>query len=613
MAGDIRGIEEQIGDGAGNILGTADTLQGVALDESLLVAIGRVFILGPEHHAGRDAVDADLRPQFFGEGAGESQQTRLRDTVGQVAAQGNFGVDIAYVDDGAAAFPQMGRGRLRQEKGRAQMHGLHRRPVVRRDFAERGRGVQRSVVDEAVEMAKIFNSRIYQASGGFRLAEIAGDQEGFGAILHAQLLHQSFGLCCGSLIMQGELAALRRELAGNGGAHPAGGASDENDFSGSFQEVSMRVERPDFLTHSHGGRKTHLPVPDADALVHSAALLTHIRQEIDAAGGMISFRRYMELALYTPGLGYYMAGQTRFGAAGDFVTAPEMGRVLAAVLARTLQPDLGPDGILEFGGGSGALAGQIREILPDTPYTLLEPSPDLQARQHAAVPGIQHRQTLPEHWRGVLLAHEVLDAMPVQVLELDAFGQLHECGVHWNGEALEWALLPPPVPAPLAARLAPYVTHWPRPYRTEINLTAESWLREVATRLDSGAILLIDYGHEAAEFYHPQRQMGSLRAYYRHHWLDDPFYLPGLCDLTAHVDFTALMTAAVEAGLEVAFYGHLARFLVEHGLAEVYGALCAQAGDDGIFALNNEIKRLTLPQEMGESFKVLILIKRENV
>jgi SAM-dependent MidA family methyltransferase len=456
------------------------------------------------------------------------------------------------------------------------------------------------------------DSGIHQAGGRFWVSQVARDQQGFSSMPRAQLLRQGFGLGGGSLIMQGELAAFRGEMAGNGGTYPAGGASDKNDFSGSFQEVSMRAERPDFLTHSHGARKTSLPVPDADALAHSAALLTHIRREIDAAGGMISFRRYMELALYTPGLGYYMAGQTRFGAAGDFVTAPEMGRVLAAVLARTLRPDLGPDGILEFGGGSGALAGQIRDILPDTPYTLLEPSPDLQARQQATVPGVLHLQTLPEHWRGVMLAHEVLDAMPVQVLELGASGQLHECGVRWNGAALDWATLPPPVAAPLAARLAPYVTHWPRPYRTEINLTAEFWLREVAARLDSGAILLIDYGHEAAEYYHPQRQTGSLRAYYRHHWLDDPFYLPGLCDLTAHVDFTALMTAAVEAGLEVAFYGHLARFLVEHGLAEVYGTLCAQTGDDGRFALNNEIKRLTLPQEMGESFKVLILKKREN-
>ena len=612
MAGDVRRVEKQIGDGAGNILRAADALEGVAFDESLLVAVGRVLVLGPEHHAGRDAVDADLRPQLFGEGAGEGQQTRLRHTVRQITAQGDFGVDVADVDDGAAGFSQMRCGDLGQKEWRAQMHGLHRRPVFRRDFAERRRGVQRSVVDEAVQATKMPDSGINQVRWRFRGSQVARDQQGFSSMPRAQLLRQGFGVCGGSLIMQGELAAFRGELAGNGGAYPAGGARDENDFSGSFQEVSMRVERPDFLTHSHGARKTSLPAPDADALAHSSALLTHIRREIDAAGGMIPFRRYMELALYTPGLGYYMAGQTRFGAAGDFVTAPEMGRVLAAVLARTLQPDLGPDGILEFGGGSGALAGQIRDILPDTPYTLLEPSPDLQARQRSVVTGIQHLQTLPEHWRGVMLAHEVLDAMPVQVLELDASGQLHECGVRWNGEALDWVMLPPPVAAPLAARLAPYVTHWPRPYRTEINLTAESWLREVAARLDSGAILLIDYGHEAAEFYHPQRQTGSLRAYYRHHWLDDPFYLPGLCDLTAHVDYTALMTAAVEAGLEVAFYGHLARFLVEHGLAEVYGTLCAQAGEDGRFALNNEIKRLTLPQEMGESFKVLILKKREN-
>ena len=141
---------------------------------------------------------------------------------------------------------------------------------------------------------------------------------------------------------------------------------------------------------------------------------------------------------------------------------------------------------------------------------------------------------------------------------------------------------------------------------------ASAWLREVATCLRAGALILIDYGQEAGEYYHPQRQSGSLRAYYRQHWLEDPFYWPGLCDLTAHVNFSALLEAAPDLGLKVQFYGNLARFLVEHGLAEAYAGLAAGLDAQGLLALNNEIKRLTLPQEMGESFKVLILRKRET-
>jgi Uncharacterized conserved protein len=161
--------------------------------------------------------------------------------------------------------------------------------------------------------------------------------------------------------------------------------------------------------------------------------------------------------------------------------------------------------------------------------------------------------------------------------------------------------------------LLPLMAQWPEHYRTELHPLATAWLREVADSLESGALILIDYGHEAGEYYHPQRQSGSLRAYYRQHWLDDPFYWPGLCDLTAHVNFSALLHVAPTLGLEVDFYGNLARFLVEHGLADVYAEMAAGQEITAIFALNNEIKRLTLPQEMGESFKVLILKKREKI
>ncbi len=378
----------------------------------------------------------------------------------------------------------------------------------------------------------------------------------------------------------------------------------------------MRAERTDFLTHSRGGRKASLPLPDAAAQAHSALLLERIGADIQRAGGVISFRRYMEMALYTPGLGYYMAGQNRLGATGDFVTAPELGAVLAKVLARVLAPllqaDANSDGILEFGAGRGLLAQQIHQCLPTTPYTVLDLSPDLQEQQRAALPSLHHLQQLPTHWRGVMLANEVLDAMPVVVVERDEQGVLRERAVRWNGDGLAWDWMPGAYAEAIDAHLLPLMAQWPAHYRTELHPLASAWLREMATCLQAGALVLIDYGHEAGEYYHPQRQTGSLRAYYRQHWLDDPFYWPGLCDLTAHVNFTAVMHAAIESGLEVAFYGTLARFLVEHGLAEVYTELAAGMEVEALFALNNEIKCLTLPQEMGESFKVLILKKRER-
>ncbi|PKY11009.1 SAM-dependent methyltransferase [Acidithiobacillus marinus] len=414
--------------------------------------------------------------------------------------------------------------------------------------------------------------------------------------------------------MQDQMAAPGRQISGDSGTNPAGSASDQNHFFRCFQEDSMRIERPDFLTYSRGGRKVELPVPDDAAQAHSARLLERIRAAIAEAGGVIAFRHYMDMALYTPGLGYYMAGQNRLGADGDFVTAPEMGAVLARVLVRVLAEVLATvansDGILEFGAGRGTLAQQIHQCLPEQPYAILELSPDLQEQQRSALPNLRHLQQLPNRWRGVMLANEVLDAMPVQVVERDAGGLLRERGVCWDGEKLDWDWMPGNYA--LDDRLKPLLEQCPANYRTEMHPLAIAWLREVATCLQAGALILIDYGQEAGEYYHPQRQSGSLRAYYRQHWLDDPFYWPGLCDLTAHVNFSALLEAAPELGLEVQFYGNLARFLVEHGLAEAYAGLAAGLDAPGLLALNNEIKRLTLPQEMGESFKVLILCKRET-
>ncbi|WP_312262842.1 SAM-dependent methyltransferase [Candidatus Igneacidithiobacillus taiwanensis] len=369
----------------------------------------------------------------------------------------------------------------------------------------------------------------------------------------------------------------------------------------------MAVLGPGVVSHRLGGDKVHLPTPDAAALQHSAALVERIRAAIDAAGGVLPFAEYMELALYAPGLGYYQAGQRRFGPEGDFVTAPELGALFGRVLAQVIGADPGVDGVLEFGAGTGALAAQIRKVWPTLPYAALETSPALAQVQQASVPGLRQLSALPTAWQGVILANEVLDALPVQVLDWDG-KRLWEMGVAWRDGALAWqALEQPPAPA-LAERLRPHLPGWPIPYRTEVNLRANAWLRAVSAALQRGRIILIDYGYPtAASYYHPQRSMGSLRAYYRHHWLDDPFRWPGLCDLTAHVDFSALLDEARLLGLRVQWFGPLARFLLQHGLLEAYQEQLQSCDERGRLALNNEVKRLTLPQEMGESFQVLIL------
>ncbi|MBU2764209.1 SAM-dependent methyltransferase [Acidithiobacillus caldus] len=407
--------------------------------------------------------------------------------------------------------------------------------------------------------------------------------------------------------MQGDVTTGAGKVAGDLCTHAACGAGNEDTFGVFGQKEPMRDTGSGFVTHSPDRRKFSLPPPDLEAAAHSAALRGRILARIAAAGGSISFADYLEAVLYTPGLGYYMAGQRRFGPDGDFVTAPEMGPVLATVLARWLEDyrNLG-DGILEFGGGSGALARQLRAILPSTPYAFLDRSADLVAQQAKALPEGRVLQDLPEAWRGVFLAHEVLDALPFLAVEWDG-ERLWERRVAMQGDDFCWTLAP--LAAEHAATLRPYAEHWPAPYQTEIRPLAEAWLAAAAASLAEGALVLIDYGQESSEYYHPQRRQGSLRAYYRHRVLDDPFFLPGLCDLTAHVDFGALRRAAARLGLRERWYGPLARFLVEGGLAELYPGLAAGRDGRGLLALNNEIKRLTLPQEMGESFKVLLLEK----
>jgi SAM-dependent MidA family methyltransferase len=344
-----------------------------------------------------------------------------------------------------------------------------------------------------------------------------------------------------------------------------------------------------------------LPEPEAEARAASARLVERIREEIRASGGWLAFARYMELALHEPGLGYYAGGSAKLGAGGDFATAPEMGPLFARTLARQVAQLLEPgEAILEFGAGSGRLAAGLAAALPGVPYLILETSAELADRQRQRLGDRARWLTrIPEGFRGVMLANEVLDAMPVHALAWRREG-IVERGVAVRDGGFDWAERAA-AGEPLAAARALQLS---APYESEIGLVARAWVKLVAPRLARGALLIVDYGFPEREFFHPQRTAGTLMCHYRHRAHGDPFFHPGLQDITAHVDFTALARAAREAGLEVLGYAHQAQFLVSCGILEVLER--ENPEDVARYAPRaSEANRLLSPAEMGEIFKVL--------
>lgn len=361
-----------------------------------------------------------------------------------------------------------------------------------------------------------------------------------------------------------------------------------------------------------------LPAPSAAEQAHGAALTERIRTDIDTHGGAIDFSRFMELALYAPGLGYYSAGQQKFGAGGDFVTAPELGPLFARCLARPCAQVLtalaGAD-ILEAGAGSGALAADLLhelETLDNLPrnYFILELSAELRARQTQTLklkaPHLFDRvrwlETLPaKGFRGVVFGNELLDAMPVERFRVTAAG-LQQLQVGWQGDRFVWCERS--ADAALLRRIG--VLRLPAHYTSEINFLAEAWVGSVADRLTEGMVLLVDYGFPRVEFYHPQRAGGTLMCHYRHRAHADPLIYVGLQDITAHVDFTAIAEAGCAAGLELLGYTSQAAFLLDCELEKI---MAASDPDDvrTHLALTQQIKKLTLPQEMGELVKVIAL------
>jgi len=368
-----------------------------------------------------------------------------------------------------------------------------------------------------------------------------------------------------------------------------------------------------------------LPTPAAPAAQASRELAGRIAGAIGRAGGWIGFDRYMAMALYEPALGYYAGGSRKFGADGDFVTAPELsplfGQCLAAQCAHWF--DATPAAIVEFGAGSGALAAQLLaslDALGSAPerYSIVELSAPLRALQRetlaARVPELVGRvewlEALPARIEGVVVANEVLDAMPVRLFRRHE-GAVFERGVACVPRGDGFAFADRPADDAFAARVRDVLREaWAEggepagDYVSEIGEQAQAWVATVAGRLAHGAMLLLDYGFPRAEYYHAHRSTGTLQCHYRHRVHGDPFVWPGLQDITAHVDFTAVSRAALGAGLQALGYNSQARFLLDCGLLD---RLAQMPRDDArLWAKQAQAAQMLLSEaEMGELFKAI--------
>ena len=369
-----------------------------------------------------------------------------------------------------------------------------------------------------------------------------------------------------------------------------------------------------------------LPEPDVASEAHSQAVRSAVVERIVAAGGCISFAEYLQTVLYAPGLGYYVTGSRKFGEGGDFITAPEVSDLFGRVIARQVAPTVrGLDRarILEFGAGSGKLAVDVmralaaQDALPER-YSILEASAELAERQRERVrrelPDLAGRfewlSDWPDAFTGVVLANEVLDAMPVERFRVGkgapvrlAVAVENERLVVRDAAAPDWlAGAIEHIEADLGAPL-------PDGYVSEFAPAASAWIRDLARHLDRALVLLFDYGLPRREYYAPERDGGWLRCHFRHRAHNDPLILPGIQDITAWVDFTAIAESAVDAGLSLAGYLPQAQFLLEGGLLDELAA----AGSDAGPALSREVKLLTLPGEMGEHFKCMALTRGDGV
>lgn len=364
---------------------------------------------------------------------------------------------------------------------------------------------------------------------------------------------------------------------------------------------------------------SRLPPLDASAQQHCTSVTGHIQQYIQQQGGWISFADYMQLALYAPHLGYYSGEASKFGKTGDFVTAPEISPLFAQALASQVAEVLNETNgdVLELGAGTGKLAaGLLRQLskLDQLPprYHILEVSANLRERQYqhlqTSLPAelfkrIHWLEALPENFNGMLMGNEVLDAIPVQVVHWQN-GAWFERGVAYN-EGFIWQERPLQNTAIVASIDSSGLAG---NYVTEVCPAAQGLIASLATKLQQGAMLFLDYGFSAREYYHPQRNQGTLMCHFQHHAHDDPFAYPGLQDITAHVDFTAMAETGLAHGLNCAGYTTQAQFLMNCGILQCLETISPEDSTQYVPAVA-AVQKLLSPAEMGELFKVLALSK----
>ena len=361
---------------------------------------------------------------------------------------------------------------------------------------------------------------------------------------------------------------------------------------------------------------------------HSELLKAKIASQIASQGGWIPFSRYMEMALYEPGMGYYSAGAHKLGPGGDFTTAPELSPLFGAAICSTLIPVLEglkaqnlPTQILEFGAGTGKLASSILTRLHDLNFTLdrydiVEISPDLAQRQqeHISNTILQFdSQThchwpseLPKDFKGVILANEVIDAIPCNVI-------IYQNGFwYWYGVAFENGTLLWKTGLPVEQNLLPETLlsgNFSEGYVTELHAPANAWMRQVAKHLHSGLFLTLDYGFPEGEYYHPQRLEGTLMAHHRHHAIQDPFHLPGLCDLTTHVDWSQIARAALEENADDVYLTNQAAYLLDAGIGDIALEIGDPSNPEMFLPISNALQKLLSEAEMGELFKAFAFSK----
>jgi len=361
---------------------------------------------------------------------------------------------------------------------------------------------------------------------------------------------------------------------------------------------------------------------------HSTLLKAKIASQIASQGGWLPFSRYMEIALYEPSMGYYSAGAHKLGSGGDFTTAPELSPLFGAAICSTLLPVLEalqkkglPTRILEFGAGTGKLATSILTRLNDLGFTLdhydiIEISPDLAQRQQERIGdtvqqlNLQTRCSwlteLPENIKGIILANEVIDAIPCDAIIFQN-GFWHWYGVNFENDKLIWK-----TGSPVEQKLLPESLlrgNFSEGYVTELHALANAWMQQVAKHLEVGLFLTFDYGFPESEYYHPQRLAGTLMAHHRHHAIQDPFHLPGLCDLTTHVEWSQIARSALAENVDDVYLSNQAAYLLDAGIGDIVLEI-GDPGDPATFLpISNSLQKLLSEAEMGELFKAFAFSK----